>query len=381
MQHANMRLNMNEKIKEMHDHVLERILDGSFADGAVPRETELARLLGSNRMNAHFAMKELENKGVVYRVKGRGTFVVDGLDLGSLKKMLYSAGKYVHVFCALERKSGIHWDETTLQALEKVLSNDGYGVIYKDIPEDLTADDISRLLAESDAEGGRAVLVFPNRNNFETFLENKSLLIGHNAPVFFVNRGMESDKIPFPSVSIDFFNEGLVVGERLRECSCCDVRFLTVGKGAPWSRLRYDGLTTGFASELPVAHFEKLDSDYFRSLNSLKEKPVFVSHNDRLGASFIDMAKSEGILCPEHFQLIGFDNNPAFRSRNMSTMAPPLELIGELLGKFVTDDFNATKKGISNFSLKVKSTLIERQTFRADQEQRQPWQKIGEKND
>lgn len=57
-------------------HVLERIADGTFRPGAkIPSENQLAAELGSSRLTAHRALRELTVSGVLQRIAGVGTFV------------------------------------------------------------------------------------------------------------------------------------------------------------------------------------------------------------------------------------------------------------------------------------------------------------------
>jgi GntR family transcriptional regulator len=56
-------------------HLKERIVDGEFADGRIPPETELADELGVSRTTVRDALSRLEQEGVIWRKQGAGTFV------------------------------------------------------------------------------------------------------------------------------------------------------------------------------------------------------------------------------------------------------------------------------------------------------------------
>lgn len=62
--------------EQIKNHVLERIADGTFRPGTkIPSENQLAATLGSSRLTAHRALRELTVSGVLQRIAGIGTFV------------------------------------------------------------------------------------------------------------------------------------------------------------------------------------------------------------------------------------------------------------------------------------------------------------------
>ena len=57
-------------------HVLNRIADGTYRPGSkIPSENQLAAELGTSRLTAHRALRELTVSGVLQRINGVGTFV------------------------------------------------------------------------------------------------------------------------------------------------------------------------------------------------------------------------------------------------------------------------------------------------------------------
>jgi GntR family histidine utilization transcriptional repressor len=62
--------------EQIKAHVLDRIADGTFRPGAkIPSENQLANELGTSRLTAHRALRELTTSGVLERINGVGTFV------------------------------------------------------------------------------------------------------------------------------------------------------------------------------------------------------------------------------------------------------------------------------------------------------------------
>lgn len=55
--------------------LVDAIIDGAFADGLLPSETELARMFGVSRPTVRGALRSLEEEGLVTRQRGVGTRV------------------------------------------------------------------------------------------------------------------------------------------------------------------------------------------------------------------------------------------------------------------------------------------------------------------
>lgn len=73
---------MSKQITTKHqmlvDYLLEQIKAGEFRSGdALPSEPELAQRLGVSYMTLRKAVSHLVDEGILFRVRGRGTFVVD----------------------------------------------------------------------------------------------------------------------------------------------------------------------------------------------------------------------------------------------------------------------------------------------------------------
>jgi len=80
--------------EQAKSHIKQMILDGAFADGKIPAETELAADLGVSRTTIRDALSRLENDGVVFRKQGAGTFINEaGLQIKSRLDEIWSYEK------------------------------------------------------------------------------------------------------------------------------------------------------------------------------------------------------------------------------------------------------------------------------------------------
>lgn len=64
---------------QLKNIILEKIKDGEFLEGSlIPSERDLGENLGISRMTVRQALNQLVTEGVLYREKGKGTFVSKG---------------------------------------------------------------------------------------------------------------------------------------------------------------------------------------------------------------------------------------------------------------------------------------------------------------
>ena len=71
---------------------------------------------------------------------------------------------------------------------------------------------------------------------------------------------------------------------------------------------------------------------------------------------------------PRDFGLIGFDNNPVFRTYNLTTIAPPIERIGRILAQAISGRLLPMDQ-FSSVVMRVPSRVIERSTTKHDGKQ------------
>ena len=64
--------------QQISEILMHRIEEGEYQPGSrLPTETDLGRQFGVNRHTAREALKKLKNDGIIFSVKGSGTFVAD----------------------------------------------------------------------------------------------------------------------------------------------------------------------------------------------------------------------------------------------------------------------------------------------------------------
>jgi DNA-binding LacI/PurR family transcriptional regulator len=354
--------------------LLAKISSGEIKAGEpLPPEIKLAEAFGTNRMNAHHAVKMLESKGLVIRKKRVGTVLRNDIDQNLVSRLALEANRIIYVLYS-KTPHWIHWNETSFQALEKEIASAGYSVMYESIPSNSTREDYDALLKKISSAGASALVIFPDAGDDAVFLrKNGDLLLDFQMPVYMLNRSgepMPLDMVSF--VSMDPFGDGIALGTFLKKHGCQNVAMINEESGKTfWGIKRYEGLLIGLqrgngkAISAPE-NILSIPDGFSRALELIKKfrgDMVIVAVHNQYAAQFIDFAKQQDLFIPADYRLITFDDNPLFRSYNLTSMAVPMQKIGKLFGKLICD-----KSWLEEFrgkvSIKVNSELVVRETFK-----------------
>lgn len=362
---------MNEKIREIYSAMAEMISAGKMNAGTpLPKEIELAEKFKTTRMNAHRAIKELEKNGFVYRKKHVGTFISKNFDSQDLRKAIKKANRNVYVLCST-KPNWIHWNEFSYSALEQKLLKKNFTVTYKNIPQTNSRESYIEILNEMSQKQASALIIFPDMTDADFLSANKDLLLDLEIPILMLNRSGEAmafDMVSF--VSLDPFGDGVYIGELLRKNKRGNVLMLNEGSGtAFWGVKRYEGVELGLrhgnAAEFTLRNINVKEDGFAAFADELRKssgKVTVVAVNNYYAARLMDTAKEKGLSIPRDFELIAFDDNPSYRTYNITSMSAPMKEIGELFARFVCEDswINAYRGKIS---IKLPGKLVVRETF------------------
>lgn len=361
---------MNTASQRIFHALLGQIKNGQLAPGdAVPKETNLAKRHDTSRMNAHWAMRELEAHGLVVRKKRVGTFAAEKLDSATVLRLFNASAATVRVLYSTNPQR-IHWDDTSFSALEATLKPADLVVDFHTIPDSGRREDLTAALAEIESAGSRALVIFPDTADMHFLIANKDLIGGSLVPTYVLNRG--GAPLPFTNVSdvsMDPLGEGARVGKMLRDHPGETIAFIGE-ENEFWSRKRRDGVLLGLTDEAgnhpPVDDVDVKDDDDLRELRGrvadASGQVVVVTANNAVAARFIDFAAEESLTPPVDFQLIAFDDNPLYRSYALTSMAQPLADVGRTFGEMILDHEWMRRRG-ATASVRVASHLVNRKTF------------------
>ncbi len=342
------------------------------AQDILPREADLAVKFNTNRMNAQRAVNALASHNLVTRKKRIGTTVNPHLDQEKIQELLKETNRSIHVLYSMT-PHWIHWNEASFAGLEEVVESHGFVVNYRNIPTGSGRDEYQRLLTGISDAGASALVIFPDMEDSEFLCDNADLLLDFQMPIFMLNRGgapMPLDMVSF--VSTDPFGDGVNIGTLLQKNNHRNILILTEGEGNSfWAVKRCEGIEMGLRRGTPVPE-PKIRKVYNtpeglqQALEMIKQEKgriTVVAINNEHAANLIDLCLSNGITIPKDYQLIAFDDNPLYRSYNLTSLGMPMKETGIVFGQMICDN-TWIKAYKGKVSVKLNSKLIVRDTLK-----------------
>lgn len=360
---------MNARRKEIFKYIIGLINDKKLQEGdKIPTENELAIMFNTNRMNAHFAIKALESEGIVKSNKKQGTTVIKKwTDEGSLNKALSSGAGTVKIFASPSKATGIHWSENSVLSLESILNGRGCRVIHTDMPEDTES---FRAELEKKNHELKAVVLFQEAKDLNIIMQSLDSLEKLPCPVILFSRGESAlEEFPFHMLALNPYREGVLASDYASDPANAFEKIIFLApdtiRNSYWCSKRVEGFRQGaskhgFPFECPEGNILEISRQALKSIKSGSEKHLIVLANDKKAAFFIELADKEKLEAGKDFYTLSFDNNPLYRNRNLSTIAPPLEETGKLLADMIFS-IPPRKHGVQ-YIVKADSRLIKRTT-------------------
>ncbi|MFA7183739.1 MAG: GntR family transcriptional regulator [Victivallales bacterium] len=363
---------MNKTIKKIYRSLLRDILLGKYRQGEVlPKELELAARFKTNRMNAQRAVNALAEHDIVVRKKRVGSRINPHLNHDKLEALLNETNRNVHVLYSMT-PHWIHWNETSFEGLENVLETKGFSVNYSSIPSGSGRTEYKRLLDEISKAGASALVIFPDWGDIDFLCDNADLLLDFQMPTFLLNRSGAPASLDMVSfVSMDPFGDGVYIGALLQKNNFHNVLALTADTEMFWSRKRCEGIKMGlrrgqFETEPQIRQIAGTESGFEESVEIIKKSGgdiTVVAINNEYAARLIDCCKKYGLHTPRDYKLIAFDDNPMYRSYELTSLRIPMKEIGEVFGQMICDD-SWLKEHRGKISVKLNSKLIIRETLK-----------------
>ena len=365
---------MNNIATQIYRFLLSRIHSGEIVCGSLlPTELDLALQFCTNRMNARTAVNKLASEGLVLRRRRIGTSLRSPVDMNLVSSLIKEVNHLIYILYSAT-PHWIHWNNSSFVALEKEVGLAGYSVVYDHIPFPCQRQDYIDLLGKISAAGASALVIFPDTKDNKFLKDNGDLLLDFQMPVYMLNRGgelMDLDMVSF--LSMDPLGDGINVGTLLSRSGCQNIVMLNEGTGKYfWGKKRYEGLLIGLRRgtlSIPTPENILANEEGFARIYSkiqeCKGSLVVVAVNNQYAAEFIDTMKKQDVFVQKDYQLITFDDNPLYRSYNLTSMATPMEKIGKLFGMLICD-----KSWLQDFrgkvSIRINSELVVRETFKLE---------------
>jgi DNA-binding LacI/PurR family transcriptional regulator len=364
---------MNKEIKKIYRSLLQDIASGRLkSQDVLPKETDLANQFKTNRMNAQRAVNALAAHNIVTRKKRIGTTVNPHLDHEKLDALLKETNRSIYVLYSMT-PHWIHWNEASFAGLEEIVEPKGFSVTYCNIPTGSGRVEYKKLLNDMSEAGASALVIFPDSEDSKFLSDNADLLLDFQMPIFMLNRGGEPIALDMVSfVSSDPFGDGVYVGTLLKKNNHKNILIISYSLEASfWNIKRCEGLEMGLQRDKqppgPRIRRTVNTEQGLRKAAELIGKAngdiTVVAINNEYAANLIDLCNSKGLRIPDDYQLIAFDDNPLYRSYNLTSMGMPRRKVGKVLGQMICDD-SWLKEHKGKISIKLNSELIIRETLK-----------------
>lgn len=314
-----------DAIKPKHIQLFEElgraIKRGTFAPGQkLPTEAELMHQYGVSRTTVTRTLRDLENRGVIWRRQGSGTFVreaektaleqfgmiVHGIEPGSI---------FLDVYESLARatdRAGGHLRLTHLNAQANLA--------------DEAAESADRMIGM----GVRGAFFLPHSISTEGDKVNRrvtELFARAGIPVVLLDRDICEfpQRSPYDLVSVDNTRGGYLLGQHLVDVGCRRTLFFSENVAFPSARARWIGFRTAMeANGIEPRSFGCSPESESQVMDAIgRYKPDGIAcDNDTHAAIIMRHLLNAKVAIPDEMKLAGFDDTPT-----ASLLAVPLTTV------------------------------------------------------
>lgn len=336
--------------RKIADELIDKIEKGELRSGdKLPTEVELGGAYGVSRITVTHAVRILQNRNLVYRVKGSGTFITRRPAAGIGGDARPATGvSFISVIFPQGEQNGAH--ETLMGIENECAEGDFYVTIHNSKNKHALEHSIIVNLRDQGCGGIIIYPCFAAHRNADIFSE----LIIRDFPFVFIDRHMDFLRAPFVACDnepamralvahliehghtrIGFFCNSIeaVPSEHERFKGYCEAHIdarIPLNQGLVFRRTR------NFENPVDI-----LDSDEKNSLHyadqalshflDLPERPTCVAAvNDGLAMALMKTAIARGIRVPTELAITGFDdlNIAAHLEVPLTTVRQPFQKIG-----------------------------------------------------
>ncbi len=357
-----------------HNQITEKlfndIMHGIYAPGEkIPTEEELAKVFDASRPTVGRALRELQNKGIIKRRQGAGSFVsfnsqTQDQSIGILMG-----------FSQATAERGIF--SSLLSEISNVCNKSNFSLILKNFPMDNNQETIIRHVKKCCADFIKqkinSILFMPLDLENET--ENLNLEIVDTfekagITVVLLDRDLypNSKKSKYDKVGINNSQSSYAMTEHLIGLGCKKIDFLAIKYRPSTVCERIEGFCKAMeahglpCSEKMIHNIHPLNAEavdrYFEKSNA----EALVCVNDSLAAIVMRELLARGVKIPGDVRIVGFDDSPiaTLLPVSLTTMRQPVGAIAEEVIRIVTHRLENPEFPARDIS--VSSSLVIRQS-------------------
>lgn len=369
---------VNNNRKKIYQYLLQGISQGEYAQNdRIPTEQELGDMFSAHRLDAHYAVKQLHQMGILRRNRKQGTYVEKiptPYQMGELKSL---GTRRVCVLNTIHPDyQHIHWNQRLISPLEDALNGQKIEVQFENVSALKSPGECRDFMSDLIAHGFNALVLIPQctQDNSEPISSQPELLFEFHNNVFIFDRGVHHwNDWPYNMVSINVFGEGAMVAKYLTDQKIKHIIFCCqFDRIDSWQRERQNGLKYGLYRETQGEqslichdyHRHQPNTEFFINIRDFiaNGSTALVAENDETAVDILESAKKLGLVAGVDYSLIGFDDNSKYQSYNLTTVSPSLERIGKTLGCMIQQSLNHSVETSDVTCTRVNSELKIRAT-------------------
>lgn len=337
------------KYETIIDDLLAKIYSNDFSyDTVFCTEKMLVEQYDVSQITAKRAINELEQKGVLYRKRGVGSFVSrDALTALIAPSRSLSDSKMVSFLLPVDSTKGNLFQ--TIEVVTRKLSASGYfmSLYISDLSSSKEKANIKLLMSQRIS----GLIYYPTRDKINLNLLNE--FVYARIPVVIVDKSTDCSYLH--NVVSDNFEGGRLLAEHLINLGHRNIAFFTISPIDEVSSIRdrfsgylYQMQSSGIAMGsnhmvyyphvITESDMQADDPNSFQSVIRQIYKSGFtaiIAENDQV-ARFIHMACSQmGLRIPEDISLCGFDNTEVAQELNITTVKQDFVAIGEQISQIL----------------------------------------------
>lgn len=343
------------KYQILKTHLLKNIQCGGYGNyGKIESEPALQRRFHLSRNTIRQAMKELEQEGYLYRIRGKGTYVknITPENPKKIALIIYDSSYMTH-----------HITGNIIRGIDHVLCRNGYSLDILAGKRDFYGERVDHLTS---AYAGFLIGAYQidDRILHELIHSGRPCLFVKNYPEVYKNL----------SVLADYEKAGYLAAEHLIRCGCRDLGLVNgsgmiaisrdFGNGVRNAALEY-GIrlkkSNCFECFFPEPERATEFAGYFRK----NKVDGIVCASDEFALVLGKKIISMGIDIPGKIQIVGCNNNPAATGEflPLTTIDIPVFELGKTAAERLLERMSGIEKPMLE---KLQSVLIKRNTTKGD---------------
>lgn len=315
------------KHKVIYDKLCDAIIKGTYKPGEkLPTENELAEMFDTSRPTIGRAMRDLQQKGLITRKQGRGTFV-----LQNERPAKNTLGLLIHWQVSPVQTANTSIFGVMIPDLLQYASRASYSLLLNDLPKSDYVDYVQRaqaicqhLLNSHVAGVFFTPLELSMNNSLNVQIAEKLTKAG--IAVVLLDRDLTDSyhRSQFDIVGINHEQSSLILTHHLIELGCRKIDFVSRAVNTTAINHRYLGYRLALEENniRPEKNrLHQIETSTLMNPNSPEGKKLlklvksdkteaFVCVNDHTAADLINFFVANGVKIPQDVRIVGFDDLP-----------------------------------------------------------------------